>query len=408
MKPRHGYKLFSEGRIAKLIVPNRLVRSATWDPCLIDEKKMTAEVLDLYRRLAEGGVGLIISGSLQVGNIDLRAANSTYAGRAIDGIEALPAAVHGVGNGCKLIAQLTIAFHDVDPSSTSIPYTSKPSRPVAHGEIAHLERNFIDAIIAMKAAGFDGVQFHGAHGTMISRFLSPFFNRRDDEYGGSPGRRVEVLRRIIAGARKSVGDFPILIKVNGTDFLPDGITLKRFPAQAAALEDCGLDAIEVSGGQWECLVRSEEELGFRPVPMPESHTRIIKPEKQSYFLPHAEAAAAVVDIPVISVGGHRNVERLEAILQEGRVDFIALSRPLIHEPGLPNRWRAGGEDTGCISCNACVYDMFVHPGRDHHDLVSCTYQGDPKRYREGLKWIAGWVEQALRKKEEDIRPFEEH
>jgi 2,4-dienoyl-CoA reductase-like NADH-dependent reductase (Old Yellow Enzyme family) len=398
MPQRDGYKMFSEGRIAGLTIPNRLVRSATWDPCLFAEKQMMPEVLDIYRWLAEGGVGLIITGSFPVGNADMQAERSTYADCAIAGVEQLPAVVRQVGNGCKVIAQMAIDSQGVDPSGTPSPLTTEPSRSLTLEEITHIERNHIDAIIALQAAGFDGVQFHAAHGTLLSRFLSPAFNRRTDAYGGSVERRVEIIRRIVSAARKIVGDFPIIIKANGTEFLTDGVTLEDFPALAAALAGCGLDAIEVSGGQWECLVRSQEEIGFRPVPMPESHTRLTKPERQSYFLPHAEAAAAAVDIPIMLVGGNRDVERLETVLQNNmggrQVDFIALCRPLIHEPGLPNRWRAGGSGTGCISCNTCVYDMFIHPGREHPDPVRCIYEEDPELFRSGLKWLAGWVKEA--------------
>jgi 2,4-dienoyl-CoA reductase-like NADH-dependent reductase (Old Yellow Enzyme family) len=154
----------------------------------------------------------------------------------------------------------------------------------------------------------------------------------------------------------------------------------------------GVDAIEISGGMWECLFRSEEELGFRPVPAPESHTRIGRPEQQSYFLEYAERVD--VPVPIILVGGNRDVERLEAIVQGGKVDFIALCRPLIREPNLPNRWRAGvGKRLPeCVSCNSCLYAMIVHPGRDEPGLVTCVCKSDKKQHRMAQKWLVTWKE----------------
>ena len=199
------------------------------------------------------------------------------------------------------------------------------------------------------------------------------------------------MREILQQAREAVGDFPILIKLNATDNVPGGIDADSFPALARYMEQIGFDAIEVSGGIWECLVRSEAELGFPPVPAPESHIRINRPEKQSYYLEYA--AALDLNIPVILVGGNRDVERLEAILQDGAVDFISLCRPLISEPGLPNRWREGRgkTTTDCISCNACIYDMYIHPGHDAPGLVRCVYKVDRKLYQEAREWLKTWV-----------------
>lgn len=146
----------------------------------------------------------------------------------------------------------------------------------------------------------------------------------------------------------------------------------------------------------DCLLRSEEELGFRPVPSPEAHTRLGRPERQSYFLPYAERLH--LDIPIILVGGNRDVERLETIVRQGRVDLVALCRPLLCEPDLPRRWREGrGPHTAaCISCNSCLYAMLVHPGRPEPDVASCIYRQDKEMYRQAQHWLAGWAKQAAR------------
>jgi 2,4-dienoyl-CoA reductase-like NADH-dependent reductase (Old Yellow Enzyme family) len=229
----------------------------------------------------------------------------------------------------------------------------------------------------------------------LSKFLSPHTNRRQDEYGGSVANRVRVVREIVSQARERVGDLPILIKANSTDYLEGGVDLDTFPDLARELQDAGIDGIEVSGGMWECLARPEEELGFRRVPAPESHTRIHKPEQQSYYLEYAEALD--LSIPVILVGGNRDVEHLEEILQRGRVDLISLCRPLISEPDLPQRWLEGRGKSGtdCISCNSCLHEMFVHPGRPSPGLVRCIMKQDKEQHKEAQRWLAAWVEENI-------------
>jgi len=227
----------------------------------------------------------------------------------------------------------------------------------------------------------------------LSCFLSPYTNRRTDEYGGSIRNRARMVREIIAQARAKVGNWPILIKVNCTDDVEGGIDIDTFPDLAEEIQATGIDAIEISGGMRDCLVRSEAELGFRPVPSPDAHTRIGRPEKQSYFLKYAERLN--LNIPVILVGGNRDIERLEEIVRQGKVDFVALCRPLIREPDLPNRWLEGrgGKTTKCISCNSCIYNISVHPGRPEPGLVICLAKQDKQRHGAAQEWLSLWVKQ---------------
>jgi 2,4-dienoyl-CoA reductase-like NADH-dependent reductase (Old Yellow Enzyme family) len=319
---RSAYKIFAEGVIAGLTVPNRLVRSATWDPSILGSRQMTGDVLDLYRNLALGGVGLIITGGFPVyrerfPEEEMDKPVRLYADLRVNGLEKMAQVVRQASPGCKIIAQLEVGYLDSGPSSIPTPFSHEP------------------------------VPF-------------PLLHQRQDSFGGTPEKRSYIVREIVARARKWVGNFPILIKMNCTDNLVGGVDLENFPALAQEIVQAGVDAIEISGGMWDCLFRSEAELGFRPVPAPESHTRIRKPEQQSYFLKFAEQLD--LPVPIILVGGNRDIERLEAILQGGKVDFIALCRPLIREPDLPNRWRAGiGKRLPeCVSCNSCIYAMINH------------------------------------------------
>jgi 2,4-dienoyl-CoA reductase-like NADH-dependent reductase (Old Yellow Enzyme family) len=359
---------------------------------------MTNEVIDLYRGLALGGIGLIISGGFPVFQEQKRTNKSKkwikwYSDLRVHGIEQIPSVVHESEYECKIVAQIENGNLSASPSVIVSPFLRRKKRRLTLDEIDDIIECFIAAIIDMQKAGFDGVQLHAAHGGLLSRFLSPYTNRRNDSFGGSISNRVKIICEIVTKARKTVGQFPILIKMNCTDYIEGGVNIDSFPELAHEIESTGVDAIEVSGGMWECLIRSENELGFRPVPAPESHTRIKLPEKQSYFLKFVDRLD--LHIPVILVGGNRNIESLEEIINQGRVDFFALSRPLIFEPDLPNRWLKGMGDptTMCISCNSCIYAMHVHPGKPEPGLVACIYKTDKSQYSLAQKWLSSWVKQ---------------
>jgi len=394
---RNHYKIFSDGSIAGLTTSNRLIRSATWDPSILITRQMTEDVLNLYRDLALGGVGVIITGGFPIYRERFPEENSgqpfrLYADLRVNGLEKMAGIIHQAKTDCKVFSQLEVGYLNVGPSSISSPFSYEQVRELTRGEIEQIIACFVDAIADMQNAGFDGVQLHAAHGGLLSCFLSPYTNLREDDFGGTPKKRSKIIREIITRARGQVDEFPILIKMNCTDYLVGGVDIDNFPALAQEIVHAGVDAIEISGGMWECLFRPEEELGFRPVPAPESHTRIQKPERQSYFLKYAERLD--LPIPVILVGGNRDIEKLEAILQDGKVDFIALCRPFIREPDLPNRWKAGigTHIPECVSCNSCIYAMSVHPGQPEPGLVTCICKTDKQQHQKAQKWLATWRE----------------
>jgi 2,4-dienoyl-CoA reductase-like NADH-dependent reductase (Old Yellow Enzyme family) len=394
---RSHYKIFSEGSIAGLTLSNRFIRSATWDPSILISRQMTDEVLNLYGNLALGGVGAIITGGFPVyqerfPEEDTGQRVRLFADLRVNGLEKLAEIIHQARSDCKVIAQLEVGYVDAGPSSMSTPFSNEPVKELSLEEIEQIVGCFVDAITDMQASGFDGVQLHAAHGGFLSKFLSPYTNRREDDFGGTPGKRARIIREIVTRARERVGHFPILIKMNCTDYLVGGVDIENLPALAQEIVLTGVNAIEISGGMWECLFRPEEELGFRPVPAPESHTRIRKPEQQSYFLRYAEKLNLTV--PIILVGGNRDIDNLEAIVQGGKVDFIALCRPLIREPDLPNRWRAGiGKRVPeCVSCNSCIYAMYVHPDKPEPGPVTCICKADKKQHQQAQKWLATWRE----------------
>lgn len=393
---RDHYQIFSEAKIGRMTVPNRLVRSATADPSLSELRRVSEPVLELYSSLARGGVGLIITGDFMaipygwLEKADPLLMADSYEQVRVQGLSELVNVIHTAAPDCKVVAQITAQYRGYAPSAIPSPFTGKASVPLSRNQIKIIVNCLINAIVGLQKEGFDGVQFHAAHGGLLSRFLSSYSNQREDEYGGSDENRVCIIKEIVSGARVEVGNFPILIKMNGTDYVEGGIDEHSFPALAKEIERCGIDAIEVSGGMWDCLVRPEAELGFRPVPAPESHTRIRSPEKQSYFLEYAETLE--LDIPVILVGGNRDIERLEKIIQQNKVDFISMCRPLISEPELPNRWREGRGSSGtdCVSCNSCIYDLWHHPKSETPWVANCLVKHDCSRVKDAQSWLSSF------------------
>jgi len=327
---------------------------------------VTDGILSLYKNLSEGGVGTIITGLMAVmpeGKAYYKQACIWDDGH-IDEIARIAEAVHGSEADCTILAQLAhggrqglLDIDYVGPSAVLSPLVQKSVKALSEDEIRNIIKCFSEAIARVKKAGFDGVQLHAAHGYLLSSFLSPYTNRRTDHFGGSAQNRVNIIREIVSSARAKAGDFPILIKMNCDDFVEGGINKDAFSELAMEVENAGVDGIEVSGGMRDCLARSDEELGFFPLPIPESRTRINTRDKQSYFLTYAEELN--LSIPVILVGGNKNIEHLEKIMSEGKVTFLALCRPLICEPNLPNRWLEGqgSKNSECLSCNLCLLTL---------------------------------------------------
>jgi len=335
-------RVLAKGRIGTLDVANRLVRSATAENAW-RESEMTEEGLGLYRGLAAGGVGLVITGYMGVTR-DGRASDTMTLiseDRFVPGLRRIAAVVHETRKDCKVVAQLghvglqTTVSEPVGPTTTAWPKLKAKPRALTAEEVEGIVASFAQAARRAREAGFDGVQLHGAHGYLLSAFLSPFTNTRTDRYGGSLEKRVTVIREIVDQARPLVGpDFPILIKVNGDDFVAGGTDIESFPQLASAIEKAGVQAVEVSGNS----------------PVREN----VGPDEQSYFLKYAQKLR--LGVPVILTGGNRSLERLEKIAEAGIPAFFGLARPLLREPDLPARWREGrgAPEATCISCNRCI------------------------------------------------------
>jgi 2,4-dienoyl-CoA reductase-like NADH-dependent reductase (Old Yellow Enzyme family) len=357
-------------------------------------------LVDLYRTLAKGGVGLIITG---IAGVYSKASAPERIIRAdkdglIAGLRKIPQAVREVAPDCKVVLQLhhpgRQVIHQEDavklipvlppalmayiqkhpeviappgepspvaePTAPSAVYDAtfgRTPRALAPDEIEEIVEAFAEGVRRAQEAGFDGAQVHAAHGYLLSSFLSPRTNQREDQYGGSTENRTRIVRDIYQRARGKVGDrFPILIKINTTDFLPGGMDLNEAVRVGKLVSEVGFAAIETSGGMWEAVTRKKEELGWPPVFIPESRTGIKARDQEAYFLSGAKALKEKTNAIVILVGGLRSFSKIEEVLNSKGADFVSMSRPLIRQPDLPHLWRSGeGPDKAeCISCNACL------------------------------------------------------
>jgi 2,4-dienoyl-CoA reductase-like NADH-dependent reductase (Old Yellow Enzyme family) len=379
---RAHYKIFQPGRIGPMRLKHRLVRSAaymntgSWQP--ETEGEVTDETIRVHREWAEGEVSMTMTGYMAVMPYGKKRTHvCAYDDRFIPGLARLADAVHAVGKDCKIVAEIG---HDGTSSpNLKPPYSLSPTgadwglrigpsgidwrgertgHVLTVQEIDRFTTDMAEAARRLKDAGFDGCNIHGAHHYLISTFLSPFTNRRDDRYGGSMEKRVEIVREIVEKTRYKVGsDFAILIKLNCDDGpIDDGvreeIDIRSFPRIAMLVEKAGVDAIDVSGHD--------------PI-----RTGLEKPEEQSYY----KAYTAKLDglkIPVILSGGNRNVELLEELYdkQNGNIDFYAFARPLIREPYLVKQWLEGGEaKSQCINVSLCFRAMGESPPRTAHCVV---------------------------------------
>ena len=344
--------LFQPIRLGGIDSANRFVRSATFECPADKSNRFLHAIQPVYNRLAEGGVGVIITGMMGVDEnsrvlpsmIDVRNRNFP------EQMRSLCDSVHE--RGAKIVVQLShcgVRAGCVDgglpplgPSDVDLPGGGR-SRAMTERQMGELAGRFAEAALLCREAGADGVQMHAAHGYLFSQFLSPLFNKRDDSYGGDVAGRANFLFDVYAAMRRLAGaDFPLWIKINGTDLVEGGLTPDESLRVCGELSRRGLDAIEVSGG-----------IGFDAA---SRSTQSVRTEAdEGRFVAEARAIADEVEIPVISVCGHRRPEALRQLLRKTRIAAFSLSRPLICEPELLRRWHAGAEEGAkCISCNKCM------------------------------------------------------
>jgi 2,4-dienoyl-CoA reductase-like NADH-dependent reductase (Old Yellow Enzyme family) len=343
--------LFTPGQIGNLRLPNRIIRSATAERLANPDGRPTPRLQELYQELAQGGVGLIITGHMYVHPSGKAHEEmiGIYDDHLIPDLALLADTVHSKGG--RIAVQLnhggmkcnqSILSEVLGPSIVDHEFVRTPTKALTLSEIADLAQAYGQAAKRAKTAGFDAVQIHGAHGYLISQFLSPLTNRRSDRYGGEIKDRIRFLQDVCQAIRKQVGpEYPVLIKLGMLDGIPGGLNVEESVDVVAALGRMGINGIEISGG-FDTRPRLNIQKGIR------------SEEREAYFLPMARTARRVTSLPIILVGGFRSRKVMERTLQDGHVDFISLCRPLISEPDLPMKFQRGVQTKSrCISANNC-------------------------------------------------------
>lgn len=351
--------LFDKCRIGGIETTSRLVRSATFEGLADDCGYPTSEMLLAYEHLAAGGVGIIITGMIAAGTIEPRQHRQIRCDGddCIAPLAQLTDRVHK--HGGKIIAQIVeiggaIMLPEgpgtiISPSGIpeKVGKEMQASRALTHDEIQILIQDMGKAAARAEKAGFDGIQIHGAHGYLISKFLTPFFNQRRDEYGGSLENRARFLLEILTTVRQSTGaDFPLWLKLNCADFMQEGgLTFEDCQQLMPLLAAGPVNAIEVSGGNMASLPRKGPIRAIR------------RTKEPMYFKPYAEhLAVALKDTPIDVgvVGGFRDLHQIEDTLATTPLAFVSMSRPFLRQPDLPNLWRNGSDEpAACISCSRC-------------------------------------------------------
>lgn len=336
--------LFEPYMIRDMLVRNRFMRSATTSAYADENGVVNDTIIKHYSNMSKGECGLIIKGHLYI----------------MDNGKAHPG-MAGISNDAQIpmLKKLTDAVHEHDGhivaqiNHAGVVHTPDRAGPSEYGEDDWTAREFtpdeIDAIIQgfgdaaerSMQAGFDGIQIHGAHGYLISQFLSKHVNKRTDKWGGSLENRMRLLMEVYDEVRGRVGNAPVMVKMNSDDFSPEGFTIDESVTVAKAIAAKGIDLIEVSGGG-----RARRQ---------DLRERAKNPDYPELdFGGHAvKLREATKPTPMGLVHGFTHLETMEKVIDNDLADMISLSRPFIREPFLVKKLREGKKTVDCIRCDAC-------------------------------------------------------
>lgn len=320
--------IFDRISLNNLNAKNRIVRSATWEAISNFDGSPSKEQIEICEELAKGGVGTIVTGFTTILGDDhyIERMSRLSNDKLIAEWRKLTEIAHK--ENCKVITQLALGEYILNGKILSQNDCKKV-------ELEYLADMFGKAAKRAKEAGFDGIQIHGAHNFWLSRFISPAFNHRSDNYGGDQKSRTRLLVEIYEAIKKNAADLHITMKINCSDFLDSGLSMDDAMDTCLIMANKGIDSIEISGNGT-------------------SVSNIRAGVNEAYYLPFAKELKNHSQVPIILVGGHRSIENMNNILNSTSIEMFSISRPLIREPGLINRWQSGdSEPAKCISCNMC-------------------------------------------------------
>ena len=315
--------LFKPTKLGSLSLKSHFIRSAPSDYVNTEEGYPTKALDDIYEKFCKTQIGILITSSALVSKNDQfeKGQLKIYDDLSIPYYKKFTEKIHHfnqkiilslvhIGSGKQAFPETAVI---IGPSAVKHPLSGFIPKEMTKEDIINLEDNFANAALRAKKANFDGVEIHSAQGGLLSQFLTPFFNRRKDEYGGSIENRARLLREIVKKVKEKCGkDFPILVKINGGDEMgKDGMTVDEFIEVGKMLEkDGGITAIEISGNNF----------------------MLKKPEEKAYYRDAAVRLADTVKIPVILTGGIRDKETIDDIYKNTNVQFFGICRPFMKDP----------------------------------------------------------------------------
>ena len=345
--------LFQPTTINQTNLKNRFICSSTWLGKANHDGSCSPMLINAISNIVKSEVGLFIGGMSFVSRSGQCANNQlgVYSDKLLPGLRQMAEEAHRFDtsvvmqlNHGGLFSMPILTGEDPMGPSTLITADGSIGREMTKMEIDETVTAFTEAAVRTQKAGFDGVQVHAGHGWLLSQFLSPYFNRRKDGYGGSIENRARIVLEIVRSIRETAGNqFLILVKINSEDMLPGGFSVEDMLQVCTYLEKVGVDAIEISGGTIAALVTGDINNSFSPA------TR-----NPVYYREAAEIYKEKIKVPLILVGGIRSFETADELVKTGTADFISLCRPLIREPDLFKRWKSGDlRPSECISDSAC-------------------------------------------------------
>ncbi|KZB87611.1 NADH:flavin oxidoreductase/NADH oxidase family protein [Amycolatopsis regifaucium] len=327
------------------ILPNRLAKAALSEQLGDRRNRPTPELAELYRTWSRGGAGTLITGNVMVDPTALGEPRNVAVPREPDPLEFKSWARSADGTETGLWVQLNhpgrqsprfLSRQPVAPSA--VPFGDRGIRSVfatpralTGDEIEAIIERFGVAARTVVDAGFAGVQIHGAHGYLVSQFLSPLTNQRTDGWGGDARRRRRFLLEVVARVRAEVGDaVPIAVKLNSADFQRGGFSEEESLEVVRELGEAGIDLLEVSGGTYEKAAMM-------------GSGRASTVSREAYFLDYAAKARQITDVALMVTGGFTSPGGMADALRSGALDVIGLGRPLVVDPALPGRLLRGDD-----------------------------------------------------------------
>lgn len=382
--------LFTPFKLGQLQIRNRFVLSACEDNLATDKGMITEKIIEKYKKLAKGEIGLIISSHMSVHPLGRTSKFlwGIHNNEMIPGLRKLVETVHQ--NDGKIIFQLGHA--GLQTTSNVIgqtPLSPSGDNKMTENSIYEVIQAFCSSAQRALESGADGIQLHAAHGYLINEFLSPYYNHREDSWGGSENNRFRLLKEIIISIKKILSDGKLLlVKLNSNDFTPsEGIIPTLAVSYAKSLTDLKIDGLEVSCGTtylspWNIFrgeVPVEEFIKAFSEPQKSQVKAVLKKAegKFNFEKPYNLEATKMIksvsgNMPVFAVGGWRHLTTMEDAVNRGDTDFISMCRPFIREPSLVKKFKKGETNTAsCNNCNKCLAALA------NHMPVNCYYNGFP-------------------------------